>query len=255
MLFSTRRTLIAAAEAGGIAGVIVDWERIGKETRQRCADTLISGDTFEDLLAARAATRLPVICRLDGPGFWTEEEVERAVAGGADEVLLPMVRDPAEVELALHAADGRVGVGILIETRDALACIAELAGMPVSRIYVGLNDLAIERRTESLFTALVDGTVEAVREAVDRVPFGFGGLTLPDRGAPLPAWLLLGELVRLGADFTFLRRSFWRDVEQVHPTEAVVAIRAAAGRATARHPDEITADRAVLEAALGAVTA
>jgi hypothetical protein len=255
MLFGARRDLIGPAERGGVAGVIVDWERIGKEHRQRGADTLISADTHEDLVAVRATTRLPVICRLDGPGHWTAEEIERAIAAGADEVLLPMVRSPDEVEHALRAAGGRAGVGILIETREALACARELAALPIRRVYVGLHDLAIERGSDSLFTALADGTVEHLRAEVAGVPFGFGGLTLPERGSPVPSRLLLGELVRLRADFTFLRRSFWRDVDGIDAAEAVRSIRAAARRAATRTADEIEADRAELVSVLLGVTA
>jgi hypothetical protein len=53
--------------------------------------------------------------------------------------------------------------------------------------------------------------VDAVRAAVPG-RFGVGGLTLPEGGAPVPAWLLTAELVRLGTDFTFLRRAFTADM-------------------------------------------
>jgi 2-methylisocitrate lyase-like PEP mutase family enzyme len=245
-LFSTRPALIEAAVRGGVGAVIVDWERIGKQARQRGADTLISADTFGDLEVVRRACRVPVICRLDGPGPWTEEEIERAIAAGADEVLLPMVRHESEVEPALRVAAGRAGVGILIETVDALERVGTLAALGVSRVYVGLNDLAIERGSPSLFTALTDGTLDAIRAEVSGVPFGFGGMTLPDAGSPVPARLLLGELARLEADFTFLRRSFWRDVEGMDPAAAVQQIRAAAHAAAARSEEAVAADRTEL---------
>jgi hypothetical protein len=250
LLFSTRPELIRPAVAGGVDGVIVDWERIGKEARQRGADTCISSDTHEDLLRVREATSAPVICRLDGPGPWTAEDVRRAADAGADEVLLPMVRTTAEVEAALAAAAGRCGVGILIETREALPIARDLAALALTRIYIGLNDLSIELGTPSLFTAFADGTVERIREAVAGVPLGFGGMTLPDRGHPIPARLILGELMRLRADFTFLRRSFWNDVEGMDAAEAIRAIRAAADAAAARGPEQVEADRRALREAL-----
>ena len=250
MLFSTRPELIRPAVAGGIAAVVVDLERIGKETRQRGADTLISADTVEDVRRVCAHTPARVICRLDAAGPWTAEGVEQVLDAGADEVLLPMVRTPEDVQQALDAAAGRCGVGILIETRDALERARELTSMPIARVYVGLNDLSIEMGTPSLFTAMVDGTLDRIRAAVRDVPFGFGGMTLPDRGSPVPARLVLGELTRLRADFTFLRRSFWRDVEGMDAGEAVRRILAAAEVATRRDPAEVAADRAALEAAL-----
>lgn len=251
MLFSTRPELIAPAVAGGVAAVIVDLERIGKESRQRGADTVISADTVEDLRRVRACTPARLICRIDAAGPWTPEGVEAAVAAGVDELLLPMVRTVQDVQTALDAAAGRCGVGILIETRDAVARARELASLPVTRVYVGLNDLSIELGTPWLFSALADGTLDGIRAAVPAgVPFGFGGMTLPDRGSPVPARLLLGELARLDADFTFLRRSFWRDVEGADAAEAVRTIVAAAEAAQRRDPSQVAADRAQLQAAL-----
>jgi hypothetical protein len=197
--------------AAGASGIVVDWERRGKLRRQLGEGTQINGDTPADLSRMRAATDGRLICRINGFGPWTAAEVDDAVARGADELLLPMVRTAVEVDRTLDLVAGRCGLGILVETQDGVARAAELARRPLSRVYVGLNDLRIDRGSDQLFTPLVDGTVDAVRAAV-RGPFGVGGLTLPEGGAPVPAWLLAAELVRLGADFTFLRRSFTADM-------------------------------------------
>src|SRR4051794_35880048 len=193
--------------AAGAAGIVVDWERRGKERRQAGENTQISTDTPADLSRMRAAVDAPLICRLNGFGPWTPAEVEDALARGADELLLPMVRTTEEVDRTFDLVGGRCGLGILIETQDAVDRAAVLARRPLSRIYVGLNDLRIDRRSDSLFAPLVDGTVEAVRAEVAQ-RFGVAGLTLPGRGFPVAAELLAAELVRLGTDFTFLRRSF-----------------------------------------------
>jgi hypothetical protein len=122
----------------------------------------------------------------------------------------------------------------------------ELARRPLSRIYVGLNDLRIDRRTTCLFTPLVDGTVERVRAHAGEIPFGVAGLTLPGRGAPVPSRLLAAELVRLGASFTFLRRSFLADTAGKPLAPAVAEIsRHLAGLAD-RSPEQVLADRAEL---------
>ncbi|MCA0146803.1 aldolase/citrate lyase family protein [Blastococcus sp. LR1] len=197
--------------AAGAAGIVVDWERRGKARRQAGEGTQINFDTPEDLSAVRAATPGRVVCRINGAGPWTADEVDDAVRRGADEILLPMVRSVEEVDRTLDAVAGRCGLGILIETQDAVDRAAELAARPLSRIYVGLNDLRIDRRSTELFRPLVDGTVERVRAEV-RMPFGVGGLTLPGGGFPVPGDLLAAELVRLGTDFTFLRRSFIADM-------------------------------------------
>jgi hypothetical protein len=210
-LFTVEPGWGADVVAAGATGIVVDWERRGKARRQLGEGTQINADTPEDLARMRAATDGRLLCRINGFGPWTAGEIDEAVARGADEILLPMVRSTEEVDRTLDAVAGRCGLGILIETQDAVDRAAALARRPLSRIYVGLNDLRIDRRSTELFAPLVDGTVDAVRAEVAQA-FGVGGLTLPGGGFPVPSDLLAAELVRLGADFTFLRRSFTADI-------------------------------------------
>lgn len=248
-VFTTDPGRASALVAAGAAGVIVDWERRGKARRQEGADTQINEDTAEDLARVRAAASGRVLCRVNSAGPWTAEEVDLAVALGADEVLVPMVRTPDDVDLALEAAAGRCGVGILIETQDAVDRVAALVRRPLSRVYLGLNDLRIDRGSESLFTPLVDGTVEAVRRAVT-VPFGVAGLTRLDAGFPVPSRLIAGELTRLDAHFTFLRRSFHADTAGRDPFAEVPRILAGCSAARRRTPEQVLADRVELVAAV-----
>ncbi len=212
--------------AAGGTGIVVDWERRGKHRRQAGEGTQINGDTLADLVRMRAATDGRLLCRVNAAGPWTAREVDDAVAAGADEVLLPMVRTPEEVDRTLDLVAGRCGLGILVETQDAVDRVAELAARPLSRVYLGLNDLRIDRRSDQLFRPLVDGTVDAVRAAVPGA-FGVGGLTLPGGGFPVPGDLLAAELVRLGTDFTFLRRSFTADMAGRDPSTEVPRLLAA----------------------------
>jgi len=210
-LFTVDPAWGADVVAAGATGIVVDWERRGKVRRQLGENTQINADTPEDLARMRAATDGRLLCRINGAGPWTAAEVDEAVARGADEILLPMVRSTEEVDRTLDLVAGRCGLGILIETQAAVDRAAALARRPLSRIYVGLNDLRIDRRSTEIFRPLVDGTVDAVRAEVAQ-PFGVGGLTLPGGGSPVPSDLLAAELVRLEADFTFLRRSFTADM-------------------------------------------
>ncbi|RBY88065.1 aldolase [Blastococcus sp. TBT05-19] len=242
--------------AAGAAGIVVDWERRGKLRRQAGEGTQINSDTPEDLSAVRAATPGRVVCRINGAGPWTADEVDDAVRRGADEILLPMVRSVEEVDRTLDAVAGRCGLGILIETQDAVDRAADLAARPLSRIYVGLNDLRIDRRSTELFRPLVDGTVERVRAEV-RMPFGVGGLTLPGGGFPVPGDLLAAELVRMRTDFTFLRRSFIADMAGRDPFVEVPRLLACLDRFRAADGSGVAAAReefvAAVEAASGRV--
>lgn len=250
ILFSTNPAFIRQAVASGVRGIIVDWEYIGKQTRQAFADTQINCDTLDDLRQVRACTDALVICRINSYGVTSTEEIERAIKAGADELLLPMVRTVKEVETVLDQVEGRCGVGILMETVAATMLIDELAHLPLSRVYVGLNDLAIERKTPNIFTAVADGTVERIRHAFSHTPFGFGGLTLPDRGYPIPCRLLIGEMARLNCDFSFLRRSFYRDIHGPELAVEIPRILEALRQARLRSTATIARDRYDLEIAI-----
>jgi hypothetical protein len=253
-LFTVDPRRAAAVVRAGAAGVVVDWEHRGKQRRQDGEGTEINAHTAADLARVRAATAGRVLCRVDAAGAHTAAQVDLAVSLGADEVLLPMVRRPQEVDLALRAAAGRCGVGILVETQDAVERVDELARRPLSRVYVGLNDLRIDRGSTSLFAPLVDGTVDAVRRAV-RSPFGVAGLTRVGSGSPVPTGLIAAELARLDASFTFLRRSFSADVAPHEVAVEVPRMLAAVARARTRAPGQVEADRAELAAEVAATGA
>ena len=251
MLFHTDPAVVKEAEQAGVAGFIVDWERRGKAQRQAGQGTQINQDTLADLVRVRESTTALVLCRINGFGPWTRRDVDRAVDAGADEILLPMVRTAHAVDVVLGWVADRCQVGILIETQDAVQQAADLARRPLSRVYVGLNDLRIDRRSTQLFEPLIDGTVEQLREAVGRIPFGVAGLTLPDRGSPVPSTLLAAELVRIDADFTFLRRSFLADTAGRPLRPAISAIHLHLGELAAREPSARQADQLTLAQALG----
>jgi hypothetical protein len=254
-LFSTDLAVIRAAAAGGAAGVVVDWERRGKQARQDGFDTQIGADTPGDLRRVCAGRHARVVCRINAVGVGTPAEVELAMAAGADELLVPMVRGPGELEAVRALAGGRAAVGVMIETAAAVARAKELALMEPARVFVGLNDLLIERGTGTLFTPLANGLIDVLRAAFARVPFGFGGLTLLDRGWPIPARLLAAELVRLRCDFTFLRRSFLRDAPSCGHREAVRRILAGVRELGGAHGAVLDSAHAELVARVGELDA
>jgi len=244
-LFTTDVQYAREALRAGIDGLVVDWEHVGKEERQSSADTEINHDTPDDLRRLRRAVDAPILVRINAACDETAAEVEEAIAGGATEILLPMVRRVHEVEELLRIVDGRCGAGILIETADAVRLTAALSALPLTRVYAGLNDLAIDRGLPNIFTSLADGTVESVRDACAR-PFGFGGLTHPDRGTPIPSRLLVSEMVRMECAFSFLRRSFRRDAERFGVAAVAGALREEIARARQRPRKELLADRDAL---------
>lgn len=254
ILFETRREEAARALAAGIRSLIVDWEWRDKEARQRGADTEINRDGPEDLERLRELDVPRRFCRLNRFGPWTRHEVETAQKAGATHILLPMVERSGEAEAVLGWARPRerskCRVGILVETAAGVEAAPELARLPLDRVYVGLNDLAISRGAASLFDAVADGTVEELARVFSDHRFGFGGVTVVDGGAPVPCRLLLAEMARLGCSFSFLRRSFKRDVAGRDAALEVLRIQELWRRLGARSAGAVAADRAALEEAL-----
>ncbi len=244
-LFTTDVDYAQEALAAGVDGLVVDWEHLGKQQRQAGADTEVNHDTVEDLLRLRRSIDAPVLVRIHAAGEGSKREVEEAIDGGATEILLPMVRRIDDVARVLALIEGRCGLGILIETADAVRIAPALCALPLARVYVGLNDLSIDRGLANIFTSVADGTVERVRNACAK-PFGFAGLTHPDGGAPIPCRVLLNEMVRLDCAFSFVRRSFRRDAERYGVAEVVRALREEIDAARERSAAELLANRGLL---------
>ena len=160
-----------------------------------------------------------------------------------------MVRSVQEVQNTLDLVADRCGLGILVETLDAVNIADELSELPLTRVYVGLNDLGIERGTPNIFTAIEDGMVERIRHSFE-VPFGFAGLTLPEYGSPISCRLLIAELVRLNCGFSFMRRSFHRDIEGKDMSIEVPKILDSIRRHLQRSPEDITEDKSLLDDAI-----
>jgi hypothetical protein len=200
----------------GVSAIIIDLEHQGKHQRQAGFDTEINAHTIDDLRHLRAETEGSILCRISGPDA-SQDELLSVAENGADEIIIPMVRSPSEVERIIRQVGDTCRITVMIETVDAVKQAEALCALPIDRVYVGLNDLRIERNSESIFAPMTDGLLTQVRQHCLDVEFGFGGLTLPERGTPLPARHLYAEMSRLDCTFTFLRRSFYQDITGLNP--------------------------------------
>ncbi|MFK7935752.1 MAG: aldolase/citrate lyase family protein [Saprospiraceae bacterium] len=208
--------------AGSVVNeIIIDWENKGKEIRQVNYDTEVNKHTLADLIELRKYYDRKIICRVNGGQFFNEREVKSAIDAGADELFLPMVTHPREVEKMMRFTKEQCALSILVETKSAVTQIEQLTQFALAKIYFGLNDYAIDCGVKNIFLPLTDGTVKKVANhcKARNIPFGFGGLTHPDLGYPISAKLLLAEMVRCHASFSFLRRTFYRDLNAYSPNE------------------------------------
>ena len=254
ILFEHDACHIPALRDAGITSFLVDLEVMGKDLRQLGFDTDISPGNLD---ALRAMSPIPDIarwCRLNSYGKWSAREVEHAIEAGADVLILPMVRDPRTIETFLKLLGGRTASCVMLETRQALSLAGELDGLGVDHAYFGLNDYRIDSGNASLFQPLTDGTLEAVRRAIRKTRFGFGGLTSMDKGSPLPSIKILEELERLDCDLVFLRRSFKKDCLESSARDIVQGIGDRWLEKKARSAAVRASDHADLLARLGAIS-
>ncbi|MBT5755476.1 MAG: aldolase [Acidimicrobiaceae bacterium] len=235
----------------GCSAVLVDLEQSDKADRQAGFDTQISRNSIVDLRLVRQQTDLSVICRVDRQRSIDKVLISQIIEAGADELLIAMVEEPDELEAVMEFVGNEIKVGIMIETVRAVAACKELASLSPERVFLGLNDLWIERHTNSRFDALIDGTADAVAEACGTIAFGVGGATHPDLGDPLAAIHLINEINRLQADFTFLRRSFFDACIRSDAGEVVAAIKRSFVEASSRSEQQVHADYLAARAAIG----
>lgn len=193
--------------------LMVDLEIHGKQERQRNRDTLVSRHELADVaLLRRVCPAGRLMVRINPWGQHSVLEVARVLDYGADIIMLPMYREPSEVTALLAAVAGRAGVVPLVETPQALSSVGLVAAMPgVSRMHFGLNDLHIALGRKFMFELLTDGTLDVPINSLCKAGalFGIGGVARVDEGL-VPAQIIIGEHVRLGATAAILSRTFHR---------------------------------------------
>lgn len=200
-----------AAQKAGIDRVFYDLEFVGKAERQFGRNTVLSHNDIERIpLLKEVVTSSELLVRTNPIHAYSHVEVEKAIAYGADILMLPMVMDHHDVEQYVNMVNGRTKVCIMIETAAAMARLDSILAVPgVDEIYIGLNDLHISMRLAFMFELLSGGVVEFIAEKCNNanIPFGFGGIARIGEGL-LPSDNILGEHIRLGSTSVILSRTF-----------------------------------------------
>ena len=235
------------AAAAGIDVGIVDCESKGKSERQLSGQFEINGDTPETALAVES-TGLALCVRVNALGPHTQGEIDTAVSCGASTLMLPMSRSSSDVEVFVDMVAGRAAVLVQIETAELLADVDRLASVAWDHAHVGLNDLMLSRGCGTIWDSLADGTVEQICAALAGRSYGFGGLTVVDGGSPIPAHLVISEMVTLGCSMGILRRSFKADIAGRSIDWEVERLRRFILAAARRSPTKAAEDRAELYA-------
>lgn len=247
-----------ARRCDGLAGfrLFVDLERLGKAERQAGRNTFISAHSLEDVgRIKRVLRQSPLMVRVNPLNDGTPAEVEAVLAGGADQLMLPMFTQARHLQNFARIVAGRVPIVALLETGAALQCLDEWVATPgLAEVYVGLNDLHLSLGHRFMFEPLALGLVDRVAGAAKRrgLRFGFGGIAGMDGGV-LPGRDVLAEHLRLGSGSVILSRTFHGEGGAADFEAEVVRLRDAEAGLQQRSDAQVEADRkriaAVIEAA------
>lgn len=253
ILITNEPALARCAAASGVARLFVDLEIMGKQARQGHLDTHITSHDVADIARIRAvAPDAELIVRVNPLHDGTGAEIDRALADGADTLMLPMFRTAGEIARVSDMIAGRAGFLPLVETPEALAIADRVLADPgVTELYIGLNDLHLATGRSFMFEFLAEGVLDRVAELARAAgkPFGFGGIARMDEGL-LSGRMVLGEHLRLGSGTVILSRTFKRAEDGQGEaayldafTTEIARLRSAEAELAGRTPDEIEADR------------
>ncbi len=210
MYITNSQEVAKIAQNNGVDRIFIDLERNGKLLRQKGMNTVQSKHTLEDIAKVKSVLgSSELIVRINSVYEGTKTEIDGAIDGGADIVMLPYFKTMEEVESFLSYVNGRVKTMLLMETVEAVDMLDTLVTMPVDYYHVGLNDLHLERKLKFMFELLSDGTVDKIcrKLAANNKEYGFGGIAKLGAGM-LPAENIIAEHYRLGSSCAILSRSF-----------------------------------------------
>jgi hypothetical protein len=242
-LFTTDISLAKQAEQVGVDCIIVDWEQSGKRERQVIYSTEINSDTPEDVAALAEVLTIPITVRINPLHKNTTQEIQIALDSGAKIIMLPMAKNPSEVEKFISLVNGRAESLVQIETQTLVEQCHKLRDLGWNYAYIGLNDLMISRQKTWIWDLLEDGTVEQIFQVLENHQVGFGGVTRISGGNPVPFLGLLHEMARLNCRLSVLRRTFKSEMVGRDLQAEIQAIRAAWVAARLRSREAILRDQ------------
>jgi len=219
------------AEEAGVERILIDLERAGKAARQAGRSLFLSTHQMEDVRRIKLALgRTEIAVRVDPLHSGTREQIDLAVAYGADLIVLPFFQRLEEAAEFVALLQKRAAAVLLVETASAAVALGELCRLPgVAEIHIGLNDLSISLGLPSWFELLTGSVLEKLCATLraSTIPFGFGGIACLSRlDLPINPELVLAEQVCQGATRGWLSRTF-REVALPALAEEVQQVRKA----------------------------
>ncbi len=254
--------LAERADAAGVDRIGIDIERLNKSVRQgHIPNARISTHELDDLDRLRPSVRKAALfARLNAMHDGSAQEVERALAGGANVLMLPFFTTAREVDQFVRLVDRRATIVLLLETAAAVVRLHDILAVPgIDEVIVGLNDLHLSTGVADHFELVVSELMTMISDQVRAhdVRFGFGGVARAgDNTLPIPSDLVLAQHARLSSTSAWLSRSFFGQAQTtIDLPHEVKLLRERLSFWTTRPRDELLAQRDLLRRHMGALTA
>lgn len=205
------------AENAGVDWIFIDMEFIGKDFRQGGLDTVQNHHTAEDIRNVKQSiSTAKVLVRInpihEELSYYqsSRDEINEAIAAGADILMLPFFHTLKEVEEFISLVDGRTKTCLLLETPEAAELLEKILEVPgIDMIHIGLNDMHLALKMNFMFELLANGKVDEWMQKIKAkgIMCGFGGIAGLTTGM-LPGAKVLKEHYRLGSEMVILSRAF-----------------------------------------------
>lgn len=217
MFITSRPEIAQIAESAGVDWIFIDMEFIGKNARQGGLDTVQNHHTAADIRNIKSnVSAAKVLVRInpihDELSYYqsSKDEINEAIAAGADILMLPFFHTIEEVKEFIHLVNGRAKTCLLLETPEAAELIDEILEVQgIDMIHIGLNDMHLALKMNFMFELLANGKVEEWMQKIKAkgIMCGFGGIASLNSGL-LPGEKVLKEHCRLGSEMVIVSRAF-----------------------------------------------
>lgn len=147
MMITASPDVAAFIEQHGVSRIFMDQEVIGKAERQGHLDTHKAAHTLDQIAdVAGVLKNAELMVRVNPLHAGTCDEVDAAIAHGAQRLMLPMFSSRSEVAEFLGLVNNRVPVTFLAETAASLVRLPDWLGLLTpghDEVHIGLNDLSL----------------------------------------------------------------------------------------------------------------
>ena len=193
-----------------IDSVFIDLESLGKSKRQANTNSFLSTHLPSDISVIRSVLTSAILgVRINPINPSTPSEVDHAIDSGADVLMLPMFRDPEEVDILKSYVRNRCKIDLLFETPSAIQSISSFHLQDIRKIHFGINDLSIAFSQPHMFSMyfhpLLRNAAHYLRS--QSLSFGIGGIGAIDSQPYAPPLILAASRI-LSSTRLILSRSF-----------------------------------------------